>query len=240
MPSIINTHHTPSAPPSSLEFVSDDAAYYRNTHPSSPSKPSATLQDLKESNRRQWYDPDDEFSVPIHTKHPLITKKPLDMSSFLLNYRTMHRSIEIMTPPPSSQISDEPSSKPSSLLHPTIPDGPIYIHHRSTLAGSAISDAVSCPHVNCLEHSRQSYSCARSGPSTCLKKQLFPSRLVDQDSQETLSRPTTFPYNNSGHEGLSSTSRLSSSVNPSSQEHTFLESHIASIGQWLSLNAGTA
>ncbi|KAG0239612.1 hypothetical protein BGX31_002621 [Mortierella sp. GBA43] len=109
MPSIINTHHTPSAPPSSLEFVSDDAAYYRNTHPSSPSKPSATLQDLKESNRRQWYDPDDEFSVPIHTKHPLITKKPLDMSSFLLNYRTMHRSIEIMTPPPSSQISDEVS-----------------------------------------------------------------------------------------------------------------------------------
>ena len=37
----------------------------------------------------------------------MITKNPLNMSSFLLNYRAMHRSIEIMTPPPSSQINEE-------------------------------------------------------------------------------------------------------------------------------------
>ncbi|KAF9361519.1 hypothetical protein BGX34_007094 [Mortierella sp. NVP85] len=158
MPSIINTLHTPTAS-SSFDFV-DNPAYFTSDRTSSHGTSKNTVQDLKESNhRRQWYDPEDEFSVPIHTEHPLITKNPLNMSSFLLNYRAMHRSIEIMTPPPSSQINEEPS--PKSSLYPTIPDGPIYIHHRSTMAGSALSNVVSCPHIHCLQHNRQSQLCSR-------------------------------------------------------------------------------
>ncbi|KAI1316271.1 hypothetical protein EDD11_010179 [Mortierella claussenii] len=112
MPSVIHNHTQTSAPsssPSGLEFVPDSSIY---TNPSS-SSPKPTVHDLKGSSRlqrlrQQWSDPDDEFSVPIHTEYPLITKNhPLDISSFLLNYRTMHRSIEIMTPPVVSQISND-------------------------------------------------------------------------------------------------------------------------------------
>ncbi|KAG0357599.1 hypothetical protein BGZ54_000269 [Gamsiella multidivaricata] len=144
MPSVINTNLTSSSAPSELDFVADDAVYF-NSSPNSTKDPSSsarTVQDLKDSNRRRWSDPEDEFSVPIYTEHPLITKKPLNMSSFLLNYRAMHRSIEIMTPP-AMQINDEAmptSSMTTSPLHPTIPDGPIYIHHRSTTTGCALSN----------------------------------------------------------------------------------------------------
>ncbi|KAF8936725.1 hypothetical protein BGZ58_003803, partial [Dissophora ornata] len=108
MPSVINSNLTSTSSPSELDLVADDSIYYSNNASKDSSKPTRTLQDLKDSARRRWSDPEDEFSVPIHTEHPLITRNPLDMSSFLLNYRTMHRSVEIMTPPPSvSQIGDE-------------------------------------------------------------------------------------------------------------------------------------
>ncbi|KAF9982851.1 hypothetical protein BGZ75_005682 [Mortierella antarctica] len=103
MPSVVNTNlSSPLHPPSELDFVSDDALSYTRPssfHPQDSAQKDHTVQKLKELRRRQWSDPDDEFSVPIHTESPLITKKPLGTSSFLLHYRAMHRSVEIMTPP---------------------------------------------------------------------------------------------------------------------------------------------
>ncbi|KAG0301917.1 hypothetical protein BGZ97_002556, partial [Linnemannia gamsii] len=109
MPSVINTTTTNNhfSAPSELDLLSDSAAISSSsTHPSLRSNNNnENIQELKDRERRrrrQWLEPEDEFSVPIHTESPLITKRPLDMSSFLLNYRTMRRSVEIMTPPPSS------------------------------------------------------------------------------------------------------------------------------------------
>ncbi|KAF9288330.1 hypothetical protein BGZ68_000460, partial [Mortierella alpina] len=103
MPSVVNTNLSSSANAlSELDFVSDDALSYTRSstfHPQDSAQKDRTVQKLKELRRRQWSDPDDEFSVPIHTESPLITKKPLGTSSFLLHYRAMHRSVEIMTPP---------------------------------------------------------------------------------------------------------------------------------------------
>ncbi|KAF9957013.1 hypothetical protein BGZ72_002251 [Mortierella alpina] len=129
MPSVVNTNLTSPLRPSELDFVSDEALTYTRSSPLYPqdsAQKDGSVQKLKELRRRQWSDPDDElvfiipgrlhhtnathpclsvqFSVPIHTESPLITKKPLGTSSFLLHYRAMHRSVEIMTPPV-SQIS---------------------------------------------------------------------------------------------------------------------------------------
>ncbi|KAF8951591.1 hypothetical protein BGZ46_003903, partial [Entomortierella lignicola] len=141
MPSVINANIISSE----IDF-SDKPIFY--TQPSSTSSKDSTINDIKESNRRrqQWCDPDDEFSVPIHTEFPLISKEPLDISSFLLNHRTMNRSIEIMTPPPVTHEEGSSSSSSSSTFYPMIPDGPIYIHHRSTMTESPLASVVSCPH----------------------------------------------------------------------------------------------
>ncbi|KAF9112481.1 hypothetical protein BGX27_003307 [Mortierella sp. AM989] len=121
MPSVINANTSPSE----IDFVSDKPIFYSeqlSSSSSSLSKDSSkpTIQDLKESNRRrqQWNDPDDEFSVPIHTEFPLISKSPLDMASFLLNHRTMHRSIEIMTPPVEVRIVSMPQGSPIVCIPP--------------------------------------------------------------------------------------------------------------------------
>ncbi|KAG0016298.1 hypothetical protein BGZ81_011302, partial [Podila clonocystis] len=108
MPSVISPSSSHSS--SEIDFVPDDL-YDVQSHASHSSKGSSAHDNIQELKRQQqrWSDPDDEFSVPIHTESPLIAKKgPLGMSSFLLNYRAMHRSIEIMTPP--SQHSTKSSS----------------------------------------------------------------------------------------------------------------------------------
>ncbi|KAG0327096.1 hypothetical protein BG004_002836, partial [Podila humilis] len=154
MPSVISTHSSSSE----MDFIADDKLYFdqnvshnnsTNEEEGSSARSSHFMnKNIKQQQQRpHWFDPDDEFSVPIHTELPLITKRtPLKMSSFLFNYRTMHRSIEIMTPPSRSSSptptssSSSPSPSSSSLsLCPTIPEGPIYIHHRSTKADSPLS-----------------------------------------------------------------------------------------------------
>ncbi|KAF9090871.1 hypothetical protein BGX23_005638 [Mortierella sp. AD031] len=117
MPSVINNHFSTTSTPSELDLLSDDAtpSYYSRSL-NSNQQDNRPIQDLKDRRRRQWLEPEDEFSVPIHTESPLITKSPLDMSSFLLNYRAMRRSVEIMTPPPSPSSNKNHSSSDSSLV----------------------------------------------------------------------------------------------------------------------------
>ncbi|KAG0092729.1 hypothetical protein BGZ93_008199 [Podila epicladia] len=136
MPSVISPSSSHSS--SEIDFVPDGLCYdHHASHSTKGSSATDNIQELKKQQQR-WSDPDDEFSVPIHTESPLIAKKaPLGMSSFLLNYRAMHRSIEIMTPP--SQPTKTSSDSTATSLHPTMPDGPFYIHHRSTKADSPLA-----------------------------------------------------------------------------------------------------
>ncbi|KAF9896494.1 hypothetical protein BX616_007333, partial [Lobosporangium transversale] len=76
------------------------------------------------------------------------------------------------------------SSATSSHIYPTIPDGPIYIHHRSTIAESPISNVISCPHINCYEHGRHFHSISRPGTPMCQKNKLLSSRQNDQDMKD--------------------------------------------------------
>ncbi|KAF9389347.1 hypothetical protein CPB97_011566 [Podila verticillata] len=236
MPSVISPRSSHSA--SEIDFIPDDGLYYDHSHASHSSKGSSAPDNIKELKQQQqqqrWSDPDDEFSVPIHTESPLIAKKgPLGMSSFLLNYRTMHRSIEIMTPP-SQHSTKSPSDSSTTSLHPTVPDGPFYIHHRSTKAESPLASVVSCSHVHCFQHNHHPYNVSRTGQC--------------QDSRRLLSAAAPVAPGSShqfqGEEPSSSTSSRSSSRNHSrtpsssgSEGHSLLENHIASIGQWLSLNS---
>lgn len=242
MPSVVNTNLSSSANAlSELDFVSDDALSYTRSstfHPQDSAQKDRTVQKLKELRRRQWSDPDDEFSVPIHTESPLITKKPLGTSSFLLHYRAMHRSVEIMTPPV-SQIGRMHDVASPSPLHPTIPDGPIYIHHRSTMSASPLSKVISCSHVNCFEHNQ----CASlpSRPSTCHQSRLPLGSLDGQDHQDATasSQIASRPSSPWLPEGSPSTAPSNPTApTRSADEHSFLESHIASISQWLLFNNG--
>ncbi|KAG0276628.1 hypothetical protein BGZ95_007272 [Linnemannia exigua] len=197
MPSIINTNTHVS---SEMDFLSDSAAIASTTTPKNNNDRIQELKD-RQRRRRQWLEPEDEFSVPIHTESPLITKSPLDMSSFLLNYRAMHRSVEIMTPP--SSLSD------SSKNH------------------------------NCFENSAISSS---KGPDCRMNRVLSNSATtsqsgsgaLNQDEERTQNRnynwdTTTSRHTKSRHDGDSTT--------VASGEHSFLESHIASISKWLTSNA---
>ncbi|KAG9320270.1 hypothetical protein KVV02_003927 [Mortierella alpina] len=247
MPSVVNTNLSSSLhPPSELDFVSDDALSYTRAssfHPQDSAQKDHTVQKLKELGRRQWSDPDDEFSVPIHTESPLITKKPLGTSSFLLHYRAMHRSVEIMTPPV-SQIGRMHDLASPSPLHPTIPDGPIYIHHRSTMSASPLSKAISCSHISCFEHNQCAPLPSRS--STCQQRRLPLGSLDGQESQDTavsshVNSRAPSPWLPEGSLSSSSSSTTlgnSTASTRSADEHSFLESHIASIGQWLLFNNG--
>ena len=316
-----------------------------------------------------------QFSVPIHTESPLVTKGPIDMSSFLLNYRTMHRSIEIMTPPVSqstttsaaavrfllfvcfaclfvclfvylplsvglssafwrsfvcqspylisrtlsqtSQTKSEraehsarpavhplPLSSPSKLrhhrpiflaflyflwpvspsnhfsrmffflpccfalpyhttymhkkkssssIHPSVPDGLFYIHHRSRIACSPLSTVLSCPHVSCLHHKRSSHATGSSTPC-----QQYSGFLVEEENSP---RDYHFHTTTEGRATPSTSSSLSLSLSsssihtsprysrassngsdkttmaavaPASVQQTLLDGHISAIGQWLS------
>ncbi|KAG0039682.1 hypothetical protein BGZ82_007124 [Podila clonocystis] len=112
-----------------------------------------------------------------------------------------------------------------------MPDGPFYIHHRSTKADSPLASVVSCSHVHCFQHNHHSYNVsARTGQC--------------QDSRRLLSAaaPRTPPQTQDEESSSSSSSRTSSrnhSRTPSSsgEGHSLLENHIASIGHWLSLNS---
>ncbi|KAF9146358.1 hypothetical protein BGX30_001372 [Mortierella sp. GBA39] len=238
MPSIINTtnDHFSSAP-SGLDFLSDSVASTSSLR-SNKNDNSTTIQELKdrERRRRQWLEPEDEFSVPIHTESPLITKSPLDMSSFLLNYRAMHRSVEIMTPPPSKN-HDGLSSTP---LHPTLPDGPIYIHHRSTLAESPLSNVLSsCAHLQRFDHPYNSAVPSSKGPDCRMSRVLSNSAQQQSGAGGALAKEGQDRYHSYSQDSASSSPRStqSRSNDPSSGEHSFLESHIASINQWLTSNA---
>ncbi|KAF9339619.1 hypothetical protein BGZ91_005291 [Linnemannia elongata] len=241
MPSIINTtnNHFSSAP-SELDLLSDSVASTSSLR-SNKNDNSTTLQELKdrERRRRQWLEPEDEFSVPIHTESPLITKSPLDMSSFLLNYRNMRRSVEIMTPPPTtpSKNHDGLSSTP---LHPTLPDGPIYIHHRSTLAESPLSNVLSsCAHLQCFDHQPNSAVPSSKGPDCRMNRVLSNSAQQQSGTGGALTKESQERYYNYSQESAPSSPRFtqSRSNDPSSGEHSFLESHIASISHWLTSNA---
>ncbi|KAK3844879.1 MAG: hypothetical protein J3R72DRAFT_419066 [Linnemannia gamsii] len=243
MPSIINTNtHFLS----DLDLLSESAANASTTthssfHPNNKNN-NDHIQELKDRQRRrrQWLEPEDEFSVPIHTESPLITKSPLDMSSFLLNYRAMRRSVEIMTPPSSLSHSSKNHDTPSTTtLHPALPDGPIYIHHRSTLAESPLSSIISsCAHLQCFDNSAIPSS---KGPDYRMNRVLSNSATTSQSGSGALTqheestqncyynRDTTSSRSKSRHDGDSTTM--------ASGEHSFLESHIASISQWLTSNA---
>ncbi|KAG0353135.1 hypothetical protein BG005_007507 [Podila minutissima] len=228
MPSVISPSSSHSS--SEIDFVPDDLYY--DPHASHASKGSSATDNIQEIKKQQqrWSDPDDEFSVPIHTESPLIAKKgPLGMSSFLLNYRAMHRSIEIMTPPSQPTKSSSDSTTTTSL-HPTMPDGPFYIHHRSTKADSPLASVVSCSHVHCFQHNHHPYNVSRTGQC--------------QDGPRLLSAaaPGSSPSQGEEPSSPSPSSRASSrnhSRTPSSSgdDHSLLENHIASIGHWLSLNS---
>ncbi|KAF9103982.1 hypothetical protein BGX29_002609 [Mortierella sp. GBA35] len=240
MPSVINNHFSTTSTPSELDLLSDDATpSYYNRSLNSNQQDNRPIQDLKDRRRRQWLEPEDEFSVPIHTESPLITKSPLDMSSFLLNYRAMRRSVEIMTPPPSpSSNKNHSSSDTSNGLHPTLPDGPIYIHHRSTITGSPLSNIISCAHVQCFEHHHSHHLSVPSpkAPDCRMNRVLSNSALTleskDHHHYDYAQQQDASSINNSSR-------RTSGTTTPTaaSGEHSFLESHIASIGQWLTFNA---
>ncbi|KAF9539184.1 hypothetical protein EC957_005732 [Mortierella hygrophila] len=238
MPSIINTTNDYfSSGPTGLDFLSDSAASTSSLR-SNKNDNSTTIQELKdrERRRRQWLEPEDEFSVPIHTESPLITKSPLDMSSFLLNYRAMHRSVEIMTPPPSKN-HDGLSSTP---LHPTLPDGPIYIHHRSTLAESPLSNVLSsCGHLQRFDHQSNYAVPSSKGPDCRMSRVLSNSAQQQSGAGGALAKDDQDRYHTYSQDSASSSPRStqSRSNDPSSGEHSFLESHIASINQWLTSNA---
>ncbi|KAG0074127.1 hypothetical protein BGZ92_003520 [Podila epicladia] len=227
MPSVISPSSSHSS--SEIDFVPDGLCYdHHASHSTKGSSATDNIQELKKQQQR-WSDPDDEFSVPIHTESPLIAKKaPLGMSSFLLNYRAMHRSIEIMTPP--SQPTKTSSDSTATSLHPTMPDGPFYIHHRSTKADSPLASVVSCSHVHCFQHNHHPYNVSRTGQC--------------QDSRRLLSTaaPGTSPLQDEESCSSLASSRASSrnhSRTPSSsgEGHSLLENHIATIGHWLSLNS---
>ncbi|GJJ69466.1 hypothetical protein EMPS_01812 [Entomortierella parvispora] len=238
MPSVISPTTT-----SDLTFVADDSLYFNG--PSSTNTPSNNdIQSLKNEARRRkqlWSDPDDEFSVPIHTESPLVTKGPIDMSSFLLNYRTMHRSIEIMTPPVSqSTTTGAAAPSPSSSIHPSVPDGPFYIHHRSRIACSPLSTVLSCPHVSCLHHKRPLHA---TGSSTSCQQ--YSGFLVEDESPRDFHFHTTqekrAPSSSSSIHTTPRHSRTSSSSSakttmaaaPAFVQQTLLDGHISAIGQWL-------
>ncbi|KAG0289012.1 hypothetical protein BGZ96_007324 [Linnemannia gamsii] len=253
MPSIINTttNNHFSSTPSELDLLSDSAAAATSTiQPSLRSNNNENIQELKDRERRrrrQWLEPEDEFSVPIHTESPLITKSPLDMSSFLLNYRAMRRSVEIMMPPPSSVPSKNHEGLSSTPLHPTLPDGPIYIHHRSTLAESPLLNVLSsCAHLQCSDYNYP-YNPAipsSNGPDCRMSRVLSNSAQQQQQQQQQQPAGGALVKENQQHRYHNYTQDTSSpqSITPRSSdsatgEHSFLESHIASISQWLTSNA---
>ncbi|KAF9150243.1 hypothetical protein BG015_007942 [Linnemannia schmuckeri] len=242
MPSVINTSNNHfSSVPSELDLLSDSAvSTTASSLRSNKNDNSSTIQELKdrERRRRQWLEPEDEFSVPIHTESPLITKSPLEMSSFLLNYRAMRRSVEIMTPPSTSNASSKNHDGLSSTpLHPTLPDGPIYIHHRSTLAEGPLSSVISsCVHLQCFDHTLGIPS--SKGPDCRMNRVLSNSAQQSAGAGGALTKDNQDRYYSYSQDttSLSPRSTKSRDNDTSSGEHSFLESHIASISQWLTSN----
>ncbi|KAF9310473.1 hypothetical protein BG003_008521 [Podila horticola] len=232
MPSVISPSSSHSS--SEIDFVPDDL-YYDHSHASHSPKGSSATDSIKEFKQQQrWSDPEDEFSVPIHTESPLIAKKgPLGMSSFLLNYRAMHRSIEIMTPP--SQHSTKSSSDSTTPLHPTMPDGPFYIHHRSTKADSPLTSVVSCSHVHCFQHNHHPYNVSRTGQ--CQDSRRLLSTVAPVAPGSSHQSQDEEPSSSSSSSRSSSRSHSRTPSSSGSDGHSLLENHIASIGHWLSLNS---
>ncbi|KAF9923460.1 hypothetical protein FBU30_006497 [Linnemannia zychae] len=242
MPSIIriDNHYAPSE----LDLLSDGVVATSSLDSNSTNTSmdnSTAIKEMKESERRrrQWLDPEDEFSVPIHTELPLITKSPLDMSSFLLNYRSMRRSVEIMTP--SSSLSQSKRQSASTThLHPSLPDGPIYIHHRSTLADTPLSSAISsCRHLQKTKYQRQSVPPSTRALDCRMDRVLSNSAggAQIQEDQDQYDKYMRLPSSSSHTSKPRYPSPATETAVMTLGEQSYLESHIASISQWLTSNA---